>query len=159
MSSSHKVLVLDYILRDSSGQIVDRSEPGEPMVLHLGANMAPEGLEEGVRDMVKGDHCRFTVSPEKGFGPRDERMVQDLPRAMFPKDMDLTPGSTIAFEAPDGTGMLTVVASDDESVRCDFNHPLAGESLDFEVTCLDVEQHDEADCDLHLHDETCEHPG
>lgn len=155
MSVPHKVLTLDYILRDPAGEVMDRSEPGEPMVLHLDAGQVPEGFEEAVQGMVAGETLRFTVPPEKGFGLRDEGLVQDLPREMFPPDMDLKPGATISFETEQGDGMLQVLEADGESVRCDFNHPLAGQPLDFEVSCLRVEEHAAEDCDLHDHDDSC----
>lgn len=153
MSEPHKVLTLDYILRDQAGEVLDQSQPDEPMVLHLDAGQVPEGFEEAVQGMVPGETRRFTVPPEKGFGVRDEGLVQDLPREMFPPNLDLSPGATISFETEDGDGMLTVVEAGPESVRCDFNHPLAGQPLDFEVSCRSVEEHASWECELH--DDEC----
>jgi FKBP-type peptidyl-prolyl cis-trans isomerase SlyD len=143
----HKVLVLDYILRSPDGEIVDRSEPGDPMSLHLGKGLVVDGFEEGVKDLGEGQSVRFTVPADQGYGVRDEGLLQSLPRSMFPEDFDGEPGTTISFETDMGEGMLTVIESDGDMVSCDFNHPLAGIDLDFEVTVLKVEEHDEADCD------------
>jgi FKBP-type peptidyl-prolyl cis-trans isomerase SlyD len=151
----HKVLVLDYILRDPDGTIIDRSEPGDPMYLHLGKELVVEGFEANVKELEEGATARFSVAPEQGYGPRDENLVQHLPRTMFPEDFDAEPGTTISFETDMGEGMLTVLEADGENVKCDFNHPLAGVDLDFEVVVVKVEEHSEAECDFEEHGDDC----
>lgn len=157
LGAPHKVLVLDYVLRDPEGTIIDRSEPGDPMYLHLGKGLVVDGFEDNVKDLGAGQSSRFTVGAEQGYGPRDENLIQRLPRNMFPADFDAEPGTTISFETDMGEGMLTVLEADAESVACDFNHPLAGVDLDFEVSVIKVEEHEEADCDFDEdeHEEGC----
>lgn len=156
MPAPHKVLVLEYTLRDPEGAVIDQSEPDDPMFLHLERGQVVEGFEDAVKGLSTGDALRFTVNAEKGYGPRDENLIQSLPRTMFPEGFDATPGTTIAFETEMGEGMLTVLEADLENVRCDFNHPLAGMELDFDVKCVRVEEHDESECDFEAeHEDGC----
>ena len=155
-AAPHKVLVLDYILRDPEGTIIDQSEAGDPMYLHLGKGLVVEGFEDGVKDLGEGAKARFSVPADKGYGPRDENLIQELPRNMFPADFDTEPGTTISFETDMGEGMLTVLEADGDQVKCDFNHPLAGVDLDFEVSIVKVEEHSEEECDFDdEHEEGC----
>jgi FKBP-type peptidyl-prolyl cis-trans isomerase SlyD len=155
MPAPHKVLVLEYTLRDPEGAVIDQSEPDDPMFLHLERDQVVPGFEKAVLGLAAGDGLRFTVNPEEGYGPRDENLIQTLPRTMFPEDFDATPGTTIAFETEMGEGMLTVMEVEGDNVRCDFNHPLAGVDLDFEVKCVRIEEHDESECDFEEHEEGC----
>ncbi len=148
MGAPHKVLTLEYTLRDKDGEIIDKSEAGEPMCLHLGKGLVVEGFEENVKDLAEGQTVRFSVSPEKGYGAHDPAMVQSLPRNLFPEDFTAEPGLLIDFETDMGAGTLRVVEADAETVTCDFNHPLAGQELDFEVSVLKVEEHSEEECDF-----------
>lgn len=131
-----KVVELDYKLT-VNGEIVDQSEPGEPLVyLHGHSNIIP-GLEKQLEGKAAGESMSVTVQPEEGYGPRDEDNIDDLSREDFEDDIEV--GQTYYAQAEDGSVIpFTVMAVEGDTVKVDFNPPLAGMVLDFDVTVLAV---------------------
>jgi FKBP-type peptidyl-prolyl cis-trans isomerase 2 len=156
--TTHKVLFVDYVVRTLDGDLVDESEAGDPLEVHLGVGAVVEGFENAVSELGVGDEADFEVPPEQGYGVRDETMVQEIPRTEFPADMVPEPGMVFGIEDGDGQASQFVVAKvTDEVVVCDFNHPLADQTLRFHVKVQRVEEHEAADCDFHQHTEGCTH--
>jgi FKBP-type peptidyl-prolyl cis-trans isomerase SlyD len=130
--TSDKVVELEYVLR-VGGEVVDQSEPGEPLVYLHGHNNIIPGLERALEGKSVGDSMSVTVPPEEGYGERDEENVQVLPREDFEDDVEV--GASYFAQSEDGSiTPLTVVEVLPEGVKVDFNPPLAGETLDFQVT-------------------------
>ncbi|WP_064015997.1 FKBP-type peptidyl-prolyl cis-trans isomerase [Deinococcus puniceus] len=131
-----KVVELEYTLT-INGEIRDRSEPGEPLTyLHGHSNIIP-GLEQAIEGRSAGDTLQVTVQPEDGYGPRDEDNTDELDRADFEDDIEV--GMTYYAQAEDGSVLpFTVLSIDGDSVKVDFNPPLAGQVLNFDVTVLSV---------------------
>ncbi|GGS19704.1 FKBP-type peptidyl-prolyl cis-trans isomerase [Deinococcus knuensis] len=131
-----KVVELDYKLT-VNGEIVDQSEAGEPLVYLHGHHNIIEGLEKKLEGKAAGDSFQVTVQPEQGYGPRDEENVEDLSREDFEDDIEV--GQTYYAQAEDGSVIpFTVMAVEGDVVKVDFNPPLAGMVLDFDVTVLAV---------------------
>lgn len=131
-----KVAEIDYILR-VEGEIVDRSEEGEPLTyLHGHGNIIP-GLEKALEGKSAGDKLTASVAPEEGYGVYDEDNTDQLELADFDDDVEV--GATYFGETDDGQLVpFTVLGLSDDKVEVDYNHMLAGETLDFEVTVLSV---------------------
>lgn len=131
-----KVVELDYKLT-VNGEIIDQSEAGEPLVyLHGHSNIIP-GLENALEGKAAGDAMQLTVQPEEGYGPRDEDNIEDLSREDFEDDIEV--GATYYAQAEDGSMLpFTVINVDGDTVQVDFNHPMAGLVLDFDVKVLAV---------------------
>lgn len=135
---NHKVVSIDYTLKDDAGNIIDQSHGGEFCYLHGASNIIP-GLETALAGKASGDALSVSVPPEQGYGPRDENKTQVVPRSMFPDDVDIEVGMPFHAQGPQGEMlMVTVVAVDGDQITVDGNHPLAGENLHFEVTVRDV---------------------
>ncbi len=78
--------------------------------------------------------------PGQAFGERDESAIQSIPKSRFPGDMDLEPGQIIGFSGENGGEIAgAVLAVEDQDVTVDFNHPLAGREIRFDVQILNVE--------------------
>ena len=133
------VVHIHYTLTLDSGEVVDSSQGREPLAyLHGHGNIVP-GLEEQLNGRVVGDKLKAVVSPEKGYGERDPRGVQQAPRSAFPPDIDLQPGMQFQAEGPDGTPtMLTVSGVEGEEITIDLNHPLAGQTLNFDIEITEI---------------------
>ncbi|CAM3626146.1 FKBP-type peptidyl-prolyl cis-trans isomerase [Deinococcus frigens] len=131
-----KVVDLDYKLT-VKGEIVHQSEPGEPLTyLHGHSNIIP-GLEKALEGRVAGDTMQVTVQPEDGYGERDEDNTEELAREDFEDDIEI--GETYYAQAEDGSVIpFTVMDVSGDTVKVDFNPPLAGEVLDFDVTVVGV---------------------
>lgn len=156
MEEMHKVLFVDYVVRTAEGDLVDESAPGDPVALHLGIGEMIEGFEKAVAGLTPGEEADFVVGPEEAYGVRDEAMLQQMPRAEFPDGM--TPEVGMVLGIGDGQGneaQFIIREVGDETVLCDFNHPLAGQTLHFHVKVDRVEEHDAADCQAHRHDAHC----
>jgi FKBP-type peptidyl-prolyl cis-trans isomerase SlyD len=131
-----KVVELEYVLK-VEGEVVDQSEPGEPLTyLHGHSNIIP-GLEKALDGKKAGDSLHVTVQPEDGYGERDEDNIEDLDRSDFDDDIEV--GATYYAQAEDGSVLpFTVVGAEGDTVQVDFNPPLAGMVLNFDVTVKSV---------------------
>lgn len=135
---SRVTLAFRLLLED--GTLVDEASVDEPLQFEVGDGTLVAGLESLLVALEPGIEERFLVAPEQAFGYRDRDNVHDIERADFPVGMALEPGTVIAFAAPSGEEVPGMVLSADErSVRVDFNHPLAGRALTFEVNILAVD--------------------
>lgn len=149
---NQKVASIEYTLTDSDGNVLDSSDEGEPLsYLHGHGNIVP-GLENALEGKSPGDRLSVDVAPEHGYGERDESLVQSIPRSRFP-DEGLEVGAQFHAEAGGHSHVVTVVDIDDEDVTVDANHPLAGQSLHFDVTVTGVRDATEEElAHGHVHD-------
>lgn len=134
------VVGIHYTLTDTEGSTIDASAEGAPLVyLHGAKNIIP-GLENELAGKKEGDALKVTVKPEEGYGQKVPELVQEVPRTAFPEDAKLEPG--MRFSAQSEAGETTVVVTEvgDENVTVDGNHPLAGQTLNFDVTVDSVRQ-------------------
>lgn len=131
-----KVVELDYKLT-VNGEVIDQSEPGEPLVYLQGHSNIIPGLERALEGKAVGDELQVTVQPEDGYGERDEENVEELSREDFEDDIEV--GAT--YYAQDEAGSVipfTVMDVSGDTVKVDFNPPLAGMVLNFDVKVLNV---------------------
>ena len=134
---SSVTLHLALTLKD--GTVAESTFGEEPLTFVMGDGTLVRGLELGLYGLRPGDTQRLELYPEQAFGPRDPDKIHKMPRADFDDEMVLEPGVIIGFETPEGEelpGMVRAVG--EESVEVDFNHPLAGHSVIFDVEIIDV---------------------
>jgi len=148
-----RVVTIAYTLKDDSGQVLDSSENhGDFAYLHGHQNIV-EGLEDALEGKTVGDQVEAVVVPEKGYGTRNDQLVFSVPRSNMP-DGDLDVGMQFAAQDKEGNQqVVTLVEVADDQVKLDANHPLAGQTLHFDVTVNDVrEANDEEVEHGHVHD-------
>lgn len=133
-------VAIDYCLTLESGEEVDRSAEGEPLDFIIGAGQIIPGLEDGLIGMKVGDQARITVAPADAYGELSDELLQEVPRDTFPPDIDIQPGMEFEAEGPHGPFMFRVQAADNQVVVADLNHPLAGETLHFDIKVLEVRE-------------------
>lgn len=136
--SANKVVILNYTLTNDSGEILDQSSDGQFAYLH-GANNIIPGLENALTGKSAGDSLNVKVSPDQGYGERNDNLSQVVGMEMFESPDDVKVG--LQFHAQSGEGqpiVVTVTKVDGEQVTVDANHPLAGVTLNFDVTVVDV---------------------
>ncbi len=117
-----------------NGLEFDSSRGREPMDVAIGAGRLIKTFEHALLGMTVGAVKTITVSPEDAYGPRHEAMVHVVAREQLPPNLDVAIG--MALEATDQAGnpiSFRVKAFDDDRVTLDANHPLAGETLNFEI--------------------------
>lgn len=134
-----KVVTLRFVLRDEDGDLIDESEPERPLVYLHGAEEIVPGLETALIGKSAGDKLDVVVPPEEGYGHRHGPGPQELPRDAFPEGVEVEVGMPFTVENEEGEEMdLFVADMEGESVWVDICHPLAGETLCFEVEVLGV---------------------
>src|SRR5690606_8538411 len=125
-------------LKDNDGKILDSSEGSDPLYyLHGVGNLIP-GMEEGLEGKSKGDKLDLKISPEKGYGARDEHAVQQVPKTAF-GNAEVQVG--MQFQASGEQGhpiVVTITEVGENDVTVDANHPLAGVELSFKVEVIEV---------------------
>lgn len=138
MQISHeKVAAIHYTLRDNNGKVLDSSEGKDPLYyLHGFGNLIP-GMEEGLEGKAVGDKFEIKVSPEKGYGVRNDAAIQAVPREAF-GDAVVNVGMQFRAGNENGQYIVTVVEVGEETVTVDGNHPLAGVELHFNVEVMEV---------------------
>ncbi len=136
-----KIVTFHYTLTNAAGDVVDTSlNSGEPLpYLHGGMNIVP-GLERELTGKSVGDKLNVTVSPADGYGIRDESMTQEVPRDAFPEDVDIQVGMQFVAQSNQGPVPIWIRAVSEEAVLIDQNHPLAGETLHFDVEIVSIRE-------------------
>lgn len=122
------------------GTVFDSSEGREPLEFEIGAGEVIEGFEKGVMGMEEGEEKQLSLPPEKAYGPHREDRVGKLPKEQV-REPDVQPGSSIQIQTKEG-GVIqaSVVQVVEDGVVVDINHPLAGETLNFEVKLVGLER-------------------
>jgi FKBP-type peptidyl-prolyl cis-trans isomerase SlpA len=139
---SKVVMHFSVILED--GTVADSSEGYEPLTFVMGDGTLAEGLELALYGLKEGEKQSLKIDPENAYGFPDPNNVHMMERADFPEDMTLEKGVIIEFDTPAGDafpGMIKEV--DQDKVTVDFNHPLAGHEILFEVEILSIEAGDD----------------
>ena len=135
-------VTLHFSIHLAGGEEIDTTRRGKPATFVVGDGNLPAGFERALFGLRAGADERIAITPGDGFGLRKKENIRTLPRADFANADDLVPGMMIAFAAA-GTadaGELpgVVTAASASTVVVDFNHPLAGRDLVFDVTILKV---------------------
>jgi len=136
----NKVVSIHYTLRDNDGNILDSSDGGSPLTYIQGIGNLIPGMEDGLEGKKKGEKIDIQVSPEKGYGLRDDKMIQKVPRTAF-GSQEIKEG--MQFQAQSGQGgtqVVTVTEVGLDSITVDGNHPLAGVELNFAVEVVDIRE-------------------
>ncbi|QSQ26048.1 peptidylprolyl isomerase [Pyxidicoccus parkwayensis] len=133
------VVSIDFRLDLGDGKTVDESEPGEPLVYLQGYDELVPGLEKALEGKAKGDTLQVTVTPDEGYGDYDPDGLEEVPRSEFPEGLELVAGGVLSATDPDGDEVdFFIKEVKGDTVLVDFNHPLAGKTLHFNVTVRDV---------------------
>lgn len=139
--SSTVTLHLSLSLED--GTLAESTFDSEPFTFVMGDGSLDHGLELGLYGLKAGETQRLLLEPGQAFGPRVQENVHVMSRTAFGDEFELEEGLIVGFEAPDGeevAGAIVELGSD--TVTVDFNHPLAGRKIIFDVEIIDVQPAD-----------------
>lgn len=158
--AAHCVARFHYTLTNSQGEVLDKSQEGQPMAyLHGGGNIIP-GLEKELAGKVAGDKLNVTVAPGDGYGDKRPELIQQVPREAFQGIDTIDVGMAFQAQSAQGPMRVTVTAVEADTITVDGNHPLAGETLNFEVEITEVRAAtDEEKTHGHAHGEGGHHHG
>lgn len=130
---------VDYKGTLENGQVFDTSHGRRPLEIQMGAGQLIKGFENELMGMALNEKKVFTLAPEDAYGLRDENRTHSFPRSEVPSGMSPQVGMTIGLTTPEGHQVpARIVHLDDEKLTMDLNHPLAGESLTFEIEVVGI---------------------
>lgn len=137
-------LTLHYRLSGPDGADVVNTFCDKPATLSLGTGQLAPAMEQRLIGLAEGTQHRFTLAPGEAFGERNPDMLQRVARSLLQQlgdpEEDYAPGDVVQFPTPDGQGAFAGVVREigDDWLLFDFNHPLAGQAVNFEVQLIGV---------------------
>lgn len=135
--SNGKVISLEYTLKLEDGQVVDTNVGQGPLTYTQGANQIIRGVEAAVEGMEVGQATQAVVSPQEGYGDPDPNAFHDIPKNKVPQEA--TVGTQLHGKDASGREIRPIVSAiKDDTVLLDFNHPLAGKTLYFDLKVLNI---------------------
>lgn len=140
--SANKVVHMHYTLKSTQGEVIDSSEGREPLAYIQGIGNIIPGLEKQLEGKAVGDKVAAVVAPEEAYGVKQDALVQVVPKAGFQGEADevLKEGMQVQVQTNQGPQIATVTKIAGDDVTLDMNHPLAGETLHFDVEIVEVRE-------------------
>ena len=132
-----QLITFHYTLRTAEGRLLDTSQGGAPITFTEGDGTIIDGLEEAVRGLAAGTKQRVVVTASRGYGARDERLVQRVKRRTVPV-AEIKVGDQFQTGPDRHAPVVTIVGLEGDDVVLDANHPLAGLDLHFDVEVVAV---------------------
>lgn len=133
-------VTLHFALRFPDGGTIDSNFEREPATFTVGDGNLLQGFEQALFGLRAGDRKTLLIKPEQGFGQRNPNNIQEIPRHQFDEGLELSEGLVLSFADAQNTELPGVVREfNDQIVTVDFNHPLAGRDIEFEVAILKIE--------------------
>jgi FKBP-type peptidyl-prolyl cis-trans isomerase SlpA len=132
-------VTMHFQLTLEDGTVADSTIDHDPIQFVMGDGSLIEGLELALYGLKVGDKQVLTIEPREAFGFPDEESIHQMPKSEFPAEMNIEEGMIIEFDTPSGErvpGALKEIKGD--TVVVDFNHPLAGHEITFDVEIIDI---------------------
>ena len=130
---------VDYKGTLRNGDIIDTSRGRQPLEVKVGAGQWITGFENELLVMSLNEKKIFTLEPEEAYGQRNENLKRDVPRADIPPELNPRVGMMVGMHTPEGQQVpAQIVHLDDDKMILDTNHPLAGETLNFEIEVVGI---------------------
>jgi len=140
MINNGSVVRFEYTLSDENGQIIQSNKGKEPVSYKHGSREIISGLEKGIAEMQLNEEKTIQVQPEEGYGPVDPQGFTEVPKSEVPTGSQKA-GTPLTARDPQGQEMLIHVREvKQDTVILDFNHPLAGKTLTFDIKVVAIEQ-------------------
>jgi FKBP-type peptidyl-prolyl cis-trans isomerase SlyD len=135
--SKGKVISLEYTLKLEDNQVVDTNVGKDPLTYTQGANQIVPGVESALEGMAVGQAKHVVVAPSEGYGDRNPNALQEIPKQKVPEDVKV--GTQLQGKDTGGREVRPIVTEiKDDTVLLDFNHPLAGKTLFFDLKVVNI---------------------
>jgi len=138
--TKNSIATLHYTLKDDAGEVLDIADENNPFLYMHGVGGMIPGLEKALENRAAGENVVVSVPPAEAYGERNPDLTQDVPREMFGEvdDDDMKVGAQFQAQTDQGVEIITVAAIEGDTIKIDGNHPMAGETLHFDVNILDI---------------------
>jgi peptidylprolyl isomerase len=138
-AKSGDLVHVHYTGRLDDESVFDTSEGRDPLTFQLGKGQVVPGFDQAVSGMEEGEKKTLTIPAAEAYGPRVDQLVFTAPRENLPPGFDPKVGEMVGLETRDGHQMnALVIHADDETIRMDGNHPLAGKNLTFDIELVKI---------------------
>jgi FKBP-type peptidyl-prolyl cis-trans isomerase SlyD len=138
--TADRVVTIHYTLKDDQGAVIDSSSGGEPLAYIQGHGNLVAGLEKALEGKQDGNSIAVSVPPAEGYGVRDEALIQRVPKRALQGSGEIKKGMQFQARTEDGMRLFTVTAVMGDMVTLDGNHPLADQTLHFDVEVVGVRE-------------------
>lgn len=137
---SGSFLTLHYRLARAGGADLVNTFDDKPATLSMGTGELAPAIEARLIGLAEGARARFDLAGDEAFGSRNPQLVQRVSRSLLARGQGRAVGDVVQIPAPGGAGVLAgvVTEADAQGVLLDFNHPLAGAPLTFEVQVIGI---------------------
>ncbi|MGB5164529.1 MAG: peptidylprolyl isomerase [Woeseiaceae bacterium] len=137
-TSGDKVRI-HYTGKLDDGTMFDSSAGRDPLEFELGTGQVIPGFDTAVDGMNVGDSKNVAIPPEQAYGERHDQLIQAVPRSALPEEIKPEVGMQLQSQSPDGqVMMLAITEVADDTVTVDGNHPLAGQTLNFDIELVEI---------------------
>lgn len=133
------VVSVHYTGKLEDGTVFDSSRESEPLEFKLGSGSVIEGFDQAVTGMEVGETREVRIAPDDAYGARRDEMQLDVPRSQLPEGLEPAEGAMLGIQvAPGQQAVARIAHVADDSVTLDLNHPLAGETLVFDIELVGI---------------------
>jgi FKBP-type peptidyl-prolyl cis-trans isomerase SlyD len=137
----NQVVSVYFTVKDELDEIVDETTIGNPFTFLSGKNQILPALEEEIGNMIIGSKKNIVLKPSDAYGEYIPEAIQVVTRSEFPEEMEIEEGLNFVANTPEGNQLPFIITEvDGDNITIDFNHPLAGETLTFDVELIDIRQ-------------------
>jgi FKBP-type peptidyl-prolyl cis-trans isomerase SlyD len=138
--AADSVVLIHYTLKDDDGKVLDSSAGGEPLAYIQGHGNLVSGLEKALEGKTQGARVEAIVTPAEGYGTRNETLVQRVPKRSLQRAGEIRKGMQFQAQTDEGVRVFTVTTVVGDMVTLDGNHPLADQTLHFDVEVVEVRE-------------------
>ena len=136
--AADRVVTIHYTLKNDQGATIDSSAGGEPLAYIQGHGNLVAGLEQALEGKQDGATLAVVVAPQDGYGVHDAALIQRVPKRSLQGSGEIKKGMQFQARTDDGMRLLTVTAIIGDMITLDGNHPLADQTLHFDVQIVGV---------------------
>ncbi len=138
MAENGRTFSIEYTLTLEDGSKVDTNVGDEPLEFQEGAGQILPALEAEIVGLQAGESTQVTLPPEKGYGPVHDEAYQEVEKEAIPEEARHEGANLIAQDEQGHQHQVRVKEIKDDTILLDLNHPLAGETLNFDVKVVDI---------------------
>jgi len=156
--TKNSVVSMHYTLTNNSGEVIDTNQGRDPLTYIHGTGSIIVGLENALEGKAAGDQIKVTIPPQHAYGEVNPALLQGVPRSAFQGISEIKEGMQFQAQGPQGMQIVRVVKIEPETITVDANHPLAGQTLNFDVKIAEVRAAKAEELSHgHVHGPDCHH--
>lgn len=152
IAGKNKAVFMHYTLKNDAGEVLDSSEGRDPLGFIQGIGNIIAGLDKQIEGKKAGDTFSATIPPEEAYGHQNDDLIQTASKEEFKELGDIKVGTRFHVQGPQGVAPGVITKIEGDTVTFDINHPLAGETLHFDVEITEVRDCTDEELDHgHIH--------